>query len=442
MEGEHAKDVLQVGDSITVPDQVFAQVTSYNKEFSECAGEEGVLGLGFSDRSSFDFPTPLSHFKTLLKNPMFSLYLDDTDDYEKIPDNYNDDNNNSSSNINGKNVTVSNVTVPVPYSQQKQVSARPISANSEIVFGGVNYKHYDGCLTWHDMGRMADEFNGDEFKGYWDFKLDSVKVDGSTTLPISDVAIIDSGSTFLIGPTDAIAVYAEMNEVMCFDLTDYDDPKAVSCSNELGFDAAVIDCEAPMLNLEFTADGVTYSLGKEDLMVQIETNDGPICILRMTGIDDMKGWILGDAFLNQHYAVFDFGNERIGLAKRAPKNSGGNCQADWPIDIANMDGKATPPAGSGHTWDGSGYVWGGGGSSTKSSNGTPISSSFSPSKEEGRGKYTDVYVAVTVVSIFVVAVIAMAIRKRRRKRRYQQPRADEFDHEHSLGFTLELPNIE
>ncbi|GKY90989.1 hypothetical protein MPSEU_000071700 [Mayamaea pseudoterrestris] len=297
--GQHAKDVLRLGPDLTIYNQVFAQVTSVDN-FQSCAGEEGLLGLGLSEISSHNFSTVLSNLKEQLRYPIFSLYLSPNEDYSNSNDSDNRD--------------------------------KPIRASSELLFGGVNQKYYKDCITWHELGQFQLD-NGQAFQGYWDFKLDGVNV-GGADLPSSNLAIIDSGSSFLIGPPEAIGTLAVMNNVVCFNLMDVSNPEEVPCDNPDGFDAAAIDCEAPMFNLNFVADGQTYSLAKEELVTEFVTADGIVCLLRLLGSQDFPGWILGDVFLNRYYTAFDFENRRVGFASLSTEDSGAICQADWPMDVA------------------------------------------------------------------------------------------------------------
>lgn len=148
VEGVHAEDTLTLGDSITVVGQAFAQVTSFS-HFTACASEEGLFGLGFSMISSHNFRTPLNNMASNLRHPVFSIYMNPrTDDYPP-----------SDAIVN-----------PDEEGNEKYSNGHAISSNSEIVFGGVNHKHYEGCLSWHDLGQFKDLSSGETFQGYWDFK--------------------------------------------------------------------------------------------------------------------------------------------------------------------------------------------------------------------------------------------------------------------------------
>jgi hypothetical protein len=118
---------------------------------------------------------------------------------------------------------------------------------------------------------------------------EEVKI-GGTVLPASKLAVVDSGSSFLLGPRDAVAVIAQLEQVLCFNLDEDNVPEQVECDNEAGFDAAAIDCEQMVFNLDLVADGVTYTFGKEDLVEVIDTDgQGPICLLRIMSSFEFDG---------------------------------------------------------------------------------------------------------------------------------------------------------
>lgn len=295
--GEHAVDVLHFGSKLAIKDQIFAQVMSFSK-LQICAGEEGVLGLGFSQVSSHNFPTPLAKMKDSLRHPIFSMYLNgEEDDY---PD----------------------------------ATKRTTKAHSELVFGGINQIHYKGCLTWHNLGQFEDDA-GKPFEGYWDFRLDDVQC-GGTSLQSTDLGIADSGSTYIIGPSADVGAFAEMNKAVCFLFNpegEIDEQSATTCDNPNGFDIAVVDCDSPFFPLELFADGAKYTLDKDDLVLHVDTVAGPLCVLRMNGSEENPAWVLGDVFFNKYYAAFDFVKKRVGFAEAA-EDSTDVCARDLELDIS------------------------------------------------------------------------------------------------------------
>ena len=260
--GQHAKDVLHLGDNIEIPDQIFAQITELDG-FTSCAGEEGLLGLGFSDISSHNFPTTLNGLKKILKNPVFSMFLDKSfDDYP------------------GGNV---------PDATTGYGLDRATSAHSQLVLGGVDQSKYKGCLQWHALGQFH-ELNGAVFAGYWDLMLDGgIFFDGIQLLGASDLAIIDSGSSFVLGPLQAVGAIAKQAGVTCFDLSGFQ-PEVVPCDNPNGFDTAAYECEQSFGSLQFKADGHTYTLNEEDITEVFLTDTGPLCLMRILGSFELPGW--------------------------------------------------------------------------------------------------------------------------------------------------------
>ncbi|KAI5396581.1 hypothetical protein KIW84_062692 [Lathyrus oleraceus] len=68
----------------------------------------------------------------------------------------------------------------------------------EIVFGGVDPSHYKGNHTYVPVTR----------KGYWQFDMEDVIIDGNSTGYCADgcSAIADSGTSLLAGPTTVITM--------------------------------------------------------------------------------------------------------------------------------------------------------------------------------------------------------------------------------------------
>ena len=139
---------MQLGDFVTIPNQVFGEVT-HLQNFETCSVEEGVFGLAFR-MEFYSFPSPLKNLATVLRHPIFSLYLESTEDYPL--DGTNNDMNNMEALQPDANGNVENGFKPA------------ITAHSELVFGGVNQKHYEGCITWHDLGQFSLR-DGSVFEG-------------------------------------------------------------------------------------------------------------------------------------------------------------------------------------------------------------------------------------------------------------------------------------
>jgi Eukaryotic aspartyl protease len=377
---------------LAVPNQTFVQVT-HIEDFLSCAGEEGVIGFGFSEKSTTTFASLLSNLKDKLKNPMFSLYIrPDVDDYPELDAGYenddvysaitgddeepgdsddkqgddgnrrlldqdsdpngddgggdddefddSDDGMGKATGDEGVDEILNNVfgiNIDEPFGE-----AYATSFDSELVLGGVHFAHYRGCLTWHDVGQFALQRDTTSYRGYWDFALDGGATSNDQALPSSTMAVVDSGSTELVGPTEAIQVLSEINAFSCFNIDLLGEPEMVDCSNDKGFDLAAIECNnTDFAPIEFNSEGTTYRVTRSDLVVEVDEDDeDPLCMIHIDGDADLKGWILGDPFLSSHYAAFDFDKRRVGFA---PISSGDDfaCPADWKYDVTNL-GSGTP----------------------------------------------------------------------------------------------------
>eukprot|EP00594_Rhizosolenia_setigera_P021184 CAMPEP_0178979346 /NCGR_PEP_ID=MMETSP0789-20121207/25782_1 /TAXON_ID=3005 /ORGANISM="Rhizosolenia setigera, Strain CCMP 1694" /LENGTH=529 /DNA_ID=CAMNT_0020669423 /DNA_START=3 /DNA_END=1589 /DNA_ORIENTATION=+ len=292
VKGKFGADLVQIGP-IQLEDQLFAQIESFNKKkFFSCESVDGVLGLNHMNMDDPKIATPIQSIGQNLKYPMF------------------DDDNSS------------------------------VKHHSEIIFGGVNQLHYMGCLQWYDLGQHKDEVTGDPFEGYWDFTLDHVKVgdkklDKSHT---SDIAIIDSNSANIIGPLLSIKEFAIANKMNCFTM-DADNLKKeeVDCAEE-EFDVMMVPCDSrdnpKFVPLRFFTDKGEYQIHLEDISERFYDKeiDKTICTPRLMPNPSLAMWIMGAPFLKRNYAVFDFGQKKIGLAPSALEDKT-MCDDDTILDI-------------------------------------------------------------------------------------------------------------
>ncbi|GKV10465.1 hypothetical protein SLEP1_g21821 [Rubroshorea leprosula] len=157
--GFFGQDHVKVGD-IVVKDQEFVEITKEEYLAFLITKFDGVLGLGFQD-ISVGRATPVWYNmmeQGHLSQQLFSIWL----------------NQDSSSRLGG-----------------------------EIVFGGLDWRHFKGEHTFVPVTRQ----------GYWQIAMGEILVANNSTGLCAKgcAAIVDSGTTFLAGPT---AVVAQINHVI------------------------------------------------------------------------------------------------------------------------------------------------------------------------------------------------------------------------------------
>jgi hypothetical protein len=251
-----SSDNVQLGEALTAEGQLFAEVTDASGlGLAYLIGKfDGILGMGF-DSISVGGYKPV--FRTLmdqqkLSRGVFAFYLSSSDDVD-----------------------------------------------GELVLGGIDESHFKGDLNWVPVVDPS----------YWQVDLDSVDYDGSKLLLQEGPgmrAIIDTGTSLIAGPSDAVQAFAE----------------AAGATQMPGTAGAWVlsSCDKNSVpSLSFTFGGFTYHLAGDELVID---SGAGACILGVMGLDaQLPGppgtqfWILGDVFLRRWYTVFDMEAEQIGFAE-------------------------------------------------------------------------------------------------------------------------------
>ena len=121
---------------------------------------------------------------------------------------------------------------------------------------------------------------------------------GGTSQASETKAIVDSGTSLLGAPTEAVSAIA-----------------AQLGAREIGQGEYTVPCDYDRLpDFTFSIDGKDYVLTARDYLIA----DGPLCLLGLVGLDVPSPagplWILGDIFMRKYYTVFDVAEERVGFA--------------------------------------------------------------------------------------------------------------------------------
>lgn len=159
MSGYLSQDHVKVGN-IVVKDQVFTEATHEPGITFLAAKFDGILGLGFQQIAVQNVVPVWYNMvnQNLAKNPVFSFWMNrNADDSE----------------------------------------------GGEIVFGGVDPKHFTGEHTYVPVTR----------EGYWEFNMGDFLIDGKSTgyCAAGCAAIADSGTSLLAGPS---AIVTEINHAI------------------------------------------------------------------------------------------------------------------------------------------------------------------------------------------------------------------------------------
>ncbi|XP_046447133.1 lysosomal aspartic protease-like [Daphnia pulex] len=168
----------------------------------------------------------------------------------------------------------------------------------EILFGGTNPTHYEGEITYVPVSRKA----------YWQFSVDGVNLAGYDEYPFCNGGcemISDTGTSLITGPTEEITLFHKLIGAQV---------------NIVG--EGIVDCnEIPNLPaMTFTIGGKPFVLEGVDYIIPFvdTTTNETLCLSGFLGLDipEPAGplWILGDVFIGKFYSVYDFGQDRIGLA--------------------------------------------------------------------------------------------------------------------------------
>jgi cathepsin D len=251
MSGFLSTDTVRIGSAI-IKNQTFGEAISI--DFINIDGEmayayDGILGLGFESLASNGVIPVFDNMlkQKLVKKPIFSFYLN------------------------------------------RDTTASP---GGEIIFGGSDPDHYRGNFTYIPI----------ENSGYWLFDMDRVTVGHRNKhfCKYGCQAIADTGTGFIIGPSDEIK---ELNE-------------KIGATPTLGGEY-IIDCESidqlPVITIYIRGKG--FPLTGAQYVIKNSELGQTKCMSSFVRYDGNPFWILGVPFIGAYYTEFDYGNRRIGFAE-------------------------------------------------------------------------------------------------------------------------------
>eukprot|EP00455_Lapot_gusevi_P028286 TRINITY_DN3011_c0_g1_i14.p1 TRINITY_DN3011_c0_g1~~TRINITY_DN3011_c0_g1_i14.p1 ORF type:complete len:394 (-),score=165.28 TRINITY_DN3011_c0_g1_i14:141-1322(-) len=241
---------------LTVPAQVFGEITDEPGDVWSQAPFDGILGLGYPAISA-DSVTPV--FDTMMNNKLFTqnvfaFYLSTT------------------------------------------TSPNPVQT-AVLTLGGTNSKYYTGDFVWAPVTQQS----------YWMISVDDVLVGGKSLnackgwFSSSCSMIVDSGTSLITGPSSVINPLLSQLNV------------SSDCSNIHQLPPLSFSISGH--NMTLTPDQYVIELSSTDAQGRNVVQ----CQIGIMALDQLGMWILGDTFMRAYYTVFDRDQNRVGFAQAVPR---------------------------------------------------------------------------------------------------------------------------
>jgi len=275
--GVRCSDKLTISSNLSISSQWFGDMTSVSMK--SCSSISGIMGLGFNPISRVGGKTVLDNLfnSGLLSEPVFSMYLTQESEY------------------------------------------------SELLFGGMNTNHYEGCLSDVPVSTTS---------GYWQVTIEEIGTNINLSPPfnMSSVGVVDSGTSLIIGPYAVVSHIFSMYGCVCiywnvlsqfYDLTD-----CIEGGSAKKLDFCLLDCSnatAQGVSLYFKMNGSYFQLNSSELVTPFE--NATYCLMAMT-TQDSDIWILGDPFLRSFYTVYDYRNHKVSFARSTSQRTTPLCGAN------------------------------------------------------------------------------------------------------------------
>ncbi|TVY19393.1 Aspartic-type endopeptidase ctsD [Lachnellula arida] len=175
-----------------------------------------------------------------------------------------------------------------------------------INFGSPDTSRFSGSLSYFPSeSNLSDD---------WAVNITNVGV-GTTQTGISSLGYIDTGTSFIFAPpADAQKLHASIDGATSSDGSTY----TVPCSTTTP--------------LTFSFGQSTYSVSSKD-WVSAEVNGVCTSNVYGVGVVDDNSWLIGDTFLKNVYAVFDYDQTRVGQYSSSNTRE---TRANWGAGFAPM----------------------------------------------------------------------------------------------------------
>jgi len=248
LKGYLSSDILTVGNLSTRV--TFGEATDEPGITFKEAKFDGIFGLGFRDIAVDNVDPPFYVFDQLglLNQFLFTFYLQSNDERD-----------------------------------------------GELMIGDIDNTHYSGSLWYTPLIHET----------YYMIALSGAEMLNASITTIQK-AILDSGTSILVGPTAEVAAVA-----------------AKVGATEVAEGEYEVDCRSTLPDLVFTLGSGTaiksFTIPGDIWKIKVcEFDVICSCLMGMMGMDipERDGgpfWILGDVFIREYFTVFDMGNLRLGF---------------------------------------------------------------------------------------------------------------------------------
>ena len=196
----------------------------------------------------------------------------------------------------------------------------PDGTGGELSLGEIDTSRYSGNMTWLTLTQEQ----------WWTVNMIGVAVNNvgvvtsnprilSAPESTADLAILDSGTSLIVGPTGSVdTIVREIKSVSGVDVS-YDSRSqifAVPCSDvkKLPPITFVLADARTGQSYHYTMTGPAYVVAS----LSSSKNMCPLAFQEGGSGGNSNLWILGDPFLRTFYSVYDYENSRVGLAAAYP----------------------------------------------------------------------------------------------------------------------------
>lgn len=163
--------------------------------------------------------------------------------------------------------------------------------DGELILGGVDESKFEGELA--DVPLTAEK--------YWQVKLEAVQVNGQPLQNSVDQAIVDSGTSLIAGPPDAVKALVSK----------------IGGHTIMGRSVIWDPLGTKKFSVNFQLGGKMYELTEKDLTMPMALG---FKMLMIQGVPNVPVWIMGDVFMRKYYCAFNYEKKCVSIAPMKAKS--------------------------------------------------------------------------------------------------------------------------